>query len=771
MEYILAFLFTSQYILGRDRNADIFYLFSALALFFYVLKRREKFYLILKCVMPFAVVTLIMAFLYPWSDTLRTFIFLAKMVLNITLLVFVAYNSKRWNIYRFAEMIALIQGIETVIALLLPDSALWYQDEFIQGTLYASRLRLFYTDAGTLAFSSGIVLVMLIYQMMTQEVFWKQALCSLVMMVDMYLSYSIGAMGYAAVAILIMAVVGYYSKRNSESGRKQRIILRTFAFVIAAVGMIVVTNPIFYKRVIAMINGEDIMVYYKLTLPLTMLTNVLKKTYFLGTGFGNGNTAFAVELVEGFGAFPNSFMRIISEGGIFGILLVFSIILGIGFLCIKYGKSLDKALFAYIIMYQMTGGYFTDSKNFFIYGWIIGDCFYNMVMKTGSCPVKMFVSVNKDKLKIAMIGHKHIPGREGGVEVVVEELSKRLVKMGHQVDAYNRSGQHISGAENSGVDYKTLNRYEGIGIISVPTINRKGFAALIYSFIASIMVSFKDYDVIHYHAEGPCAFMWIPSVFGIRTVCTIHGLDWARTGKWGSLASSFIKFGERVAVGVSDAMIVLSRHLQQYFKDNYNRDSFLIYNGIERPEIVNADVIGSKWGLNRDDYILSLSRLTREKRIDLLIEAFKEVETDKKLVIAGGSSDSTEYVDSLKRLAEGDDRIVFTGFVKGRELSELYSNAYVYCLPSEIEGMPISLLEAMSYGNCCLTSDIPENYDVVSDKGVTFRVNDKAELVKALKTLIENPEMVARYKNSASDYVCNRYNWDEIAAMTVQLYK
>ena len=419
----------------------------------------------------------------------------------------------------------------------------------------------------------------------------------------------------------------------------------------------------------------------------------------------------------------------------------------------------------------MTGGYFTDPTNFFIYGWILGDCFYNIVDATGTCSIKLFVPVHKDKLKIAMIGHKRIPSREGGVEIVVEELSTRMVKMGHQVDAYNRSGHHVSGDEFNLADYDNLKSYKGVGIIRIPTIQKKGIAALVYSFIASVVASFKDYDVIHYHAEGPCAFMWIPSLFGIKTVATIHGLDWARNGKWGSMASSFIKFGEKIAVEFSNSMIVLSRHVQQYFLENYNRETNLIPNGVERPEKKAADIITSKYGLKGDDYILSLSRLTREKRIDLLIDAFKKLGTEKKLVIAGGSSDSGEYVESLKKLAVDDARIIFTGFVQGDEMAELYSNAYLYCLPSELEGMPLSLLEAMSYGNCCLVSDIAENVDVVRDKGVSFRTNEVDDLIRKLSELIENHGSVDKCKVQAADYVCGKYNWDDIAKETIGLYR
>lgn len=206
-------------------------------------------------------------------------------------------------------------------------------------------------------------------------------------------------------------------------------------------------------------------------------------------------------------------------------------------------------------------------------------------------------------MRIAMLGHKRIPSREGGVEIVVEEISKRLVKLGYSVDVYNRSGNHVSGEEFNTVDYNNLKEYEGINIIKIPTIQKKGVAAFIYSFIASICVAIKKYDVVHYHAEGPCVFMWIPSLFGVKTVCTIHGLDWARSGKWNSIGSAIIRIGEKVAVRYASEIIVLSRQVQNYFFETYGRKTILIPNGVNRAEKKVAKEITEKYGLVRNDYM------------------------------------------------------------------------------------------------------------------------------------------------------------------------
>ena len=185
-------------------------------------------------------------------------------------------------------------------------------------------------------------------------------------------------------------------------------------------------------------------------------------------------------------------------------------------------------------------------------------------------------------MKIAMIGHKRIPSREGGVEIVVEQLATRLTALGHKVVAYNRKGKNVQD-NNADKENRKLKECKGVKLISIPTINKKGIDALLYSFFATIMALFGRYDVIHYHAEGSCAMLWIPHLFGIKTVATIHGLDWQRS-KWGGFATKYIKFGEKIAAKYADEIIVLSKGVQKYFKDTYNRETTFIPNGVNKPE-------------------------------------------------------------------------------------------------------------------------------------------------------------------------------------------
>lgn len=374
-------------------------------------------------------------------------------------------------------------------------------------------------------------------------------------------------------------------------------------------------------------------------------------------------------------------------------------------------------------------------------------------------------------LRIAMIGHKRIPSREGGVEIVVEELSVRMAQKGHRVEAYNRYGHHVSGKKyDDEYGWKGRKYYKGVRVRIIPTFQSSSLNAIVYSFLATLRALFTKYDVLHYHAEGPCSMLWIPKMFGKRVVVTIHGLDWQRA-KWGNFASRVIKFGEKMAARHADEVIVLSRNVQQYFKEEYGRKVTYIPNGINRPERRKADLIREKYGLEKDGYFLFLARIVPEKGLHYLIEAYQKLDTDKKLVIAGGNSQAVEYMEQIHEMAAKDDRILMTDFVQGQTLEELYSNAYAFALPSDVEGMALSLLEAMSYGNCCLVSDICENTEVVEDQALHFRKGDVKDLREKLQYLLEHPDTVERLRSGSADFICGKYNWDEVVDETLRLYR
>ncbi len=378
---------------------------------------------------------------------------------------------------------------------------------------------------------------------------------------------------------------------------------------------------------------------------------------------------------------------------------------------------------------------------------------------------------NRNKLSIAMIGHKRIPSREGGVEIVVEELSVRLAALGHSVDAYNRYGHHVSGKKyDDEYGWKGRKFYKGVRVYIVPTFQRSSLNAIVYSFFATIRALFGRYDVIHYHAEGPCAMLWIPKLFRRKIVVTVHGLDWQRA-KWGNLASYVIKFGEKMAAKYADEVIVLSENVRQYFADTYHRTVTYIPNGITRPAQREVQMIREKYGLEKDGYFLSLGRIVPEKGVHYLIEAFAGLDTDKKLVIAGGNSQAVGYMEQIHRMAAQDKRVIMTDFVQGQILEELYSNAYGFVLPSDVEGMALTLLEAMSYGDCCLVSDICENTEVVEDKALVFHKGDVKDLRDKLEYMLNNPETVREYGRQSADFICGKYNWDQVVEETLAVYR
>lgn len=370
-------------------------------------------------------------------------------------------------------------------------------------------------------------------------------------------------------------------------------------------------------------------------------------------------------------------------------------------------------------------------------------------------------------MRIAMIGHKRYGSREGGVEVVVTELARRMAALGHEVTCYDRSGADVM---TGNVTENRERVVDGVRVVPVKTIDKKGLAALSSSYFAT-KAAIKDRpDVIHYHAGGPCVPLPLAKRAGIRTVATIHGLDWQRA-KWGKLASTYIKMGEKAAATKADGLIVLSKSALSYFQDIYGRTATFIPNGIGQKRPLLANLIKQKWGLDEGSYLLYLGRLVPEKRPELLIEAFRGLDTDKRLVIAGGGSDTSEYEASLREAAQSDPRILFTGFVDGELLEELYSNCYAFVLPSDVEGMPMSLLEAMAHGRCCVTSDIPECADVLAGNGMTFEKGSADSLRSVLQNLLADCDRAATLGVAAEVHVDKTYNWDSVVERTLELYK
>lgn len=374
-------------------------------------------------------------------------------------------------------------------------------------------------------------------------------------------------------------------------------------------------------------------------------------------------------------------------------------------------------------------------------------------------------------MKIAMIGHKVIPSQRGGIENVLTSLCPLLAELGAEITVYNRSSDKI---EDNYLHEVRNGFYKGVRLKTAPTIKLRGISAMIASYTAALRASFSNADIVHFHAEGPCAALWIPKLFGKKCVATVHGLDWQRE-KWKrGPASKYIKTGEKVMAKYADKIIVLSESARTYFKDTYKRDTVLIPNGIDRPKHTAADKITKLFDLKKDEYICVVSRLTPEKGIHYLIDAQNSVKPDKKLVIAGdtGDSDSADsYTALLRKKAKDNPNIIFTGFISGDVLREIYSNAYAVCLPSDIEGMSLSLLEALAYGNALLCSDIPENTSVAKNHALYFKKSDTNDLAKKLKLLCSDSDFAKKLKKDADDFILSKYSRKDVALSHFKLYK
>ena len=360
-------------------------------------------------------------------------------------------------------------------------------------------------------------------------------------------------------------------------------------------------------------------------------------------------------------------------------------------------------------------------------------------------------------MRIAMIGHKRIPGREGGIEVVVEELSTRMESLGNEVTVYNRKSKFV----------EPKKKYKNVRLITIPTIEKKATDAVVYAFLASIHALFQHYDVIHYHGIGPSFFLIIPHIFGIRTIVTVHGLNY-KTPKWMGFGAKFMRWGELITAKYADEIIVLSKEQKTYFKTRYNREAIYIPNGVTIQDIIPPNIIQKKYGLNKNGYILFLSRLVPGKGVEYLVRAYKRISSELPLIIAGDAPFVSDFVSEIKWEAKSDKRIRFIGFVEGQELQELYSNARLFVFPSEAEGMPMCLLEALSYNTPCLVSDIPENMEVGGRYVTSFKSMDINDLENKLEMILLNP---CENRADFREYVKNNYDWNTVVRKTLKVYK
>lgn len=364
-------------------------------------------------------------------------------------------------------------------------------------------------------------------------------------------------------------------------------------------------------------------------------------------------------------------------------------------------------------------------------------------------------------MRIAFIGQKGIPAKFGGVEKHVEDLSRRLAGAGHEVIVYTRPNYTDP----------ALREYQGVKLISLPSIVTKHLDAITHTFRAILDVTRREVDIIHFHSIGPSSLIWLVKLIKPKTpvIATFHTQCYHHQ-KWGSVARLYLRFGEWVCCNFADQTLAVSRTLQKYAAEKYRKPIVYIPNGVEAMAVPGAENIKA-WGLEPDNYIVAVSRLVRHKGLQYLIKAFMNLPTAKKLVIVGDGVFTDKYVAELKAMAQADERIIFTGNQTGPVLNELFANAYLFVQPSESEGLSISLLEAMSYGRGTLVSDIPENLEAVGATGLTFHNKSIRDLREKLEMLLEDAGQVTANGSNNLERVRLHYNWNEITAEIEKIYQ
>ena len=362
---------------------------------------------------------------------------------------------------------------------------------------------------------------------------------------------------------------------------------------------------------------------------------------------------------------------------------------------------------------------------------------------------------SKPRLRIAFIGGRGVIGKYSGIEGYYEEIGRRLAAAGHEVTVYCRTFFTPRQSEHN-----------GMRLVRLPTVRSKHLETVLHTALSTLHVLFQPCDIVHYHTLGPALFSFVPRLVGKKTAVTVQGLDWQRK-KWGRAASAVLRLGERAAAWCPDATMVVSRTLWSYYRDRYGLETTYIANGALLREHRNASKI-LEWGLLPDRYVLFLGRFSPEKNCHLLIEAYESIETDVKLVLAGGGHRSDAYYVEL--LHHASDRVRLLQYVSGDAFEELLTNAMLFVLPSDLEGLSLALLEAMGAGLCVLASDIPENRELVDGVGFLFRPGDRIDLQRMLRLLLTDPEVREAAGRAAKQRIREQYLWPKIAQQVEQAY-
>jgi glycosyltransferase involved in cell wall biosynthesis len=362
----------------------------------------------------------------------------------------------------------------------------------------------------------------------------------------------------------------------------------------------------------------------------------------------------------------------------------------------------------------------------------------------------------KNSLKIAIMGFRGIPACYGGFETFIEELAPLLVKKGHNVTVYGRSNI---------IDYKEK-YYKGVRIVLLPTISHKYLDTVFHTFLCVLHSLFRRYDIVFILNAANSIFSILPRLTGKKVAVNVDGIERKRK-KWGKIGKFWYSLGEIFSVKFPNVTVSDASVIQEYYRKKYNKDTIMIPYGAHTEKIATKDIL-KKLGIEENEYFLYVSRLEPENNAHIVIEAFENVSSKKKLIIVGGAPYADKYIDRLKKTE--DPRIIFTGFVFGKGYQELQSNAFCYVHATEVGGTHPALIEAMGFGNCTLVNGTPENIEVLEGTGLIYKKNDVHDLTEKMQSLVDSPHLIEKFGEKAKKRIEENFCWDAVADQYHKLF-
>jgi len=360
-------------------------------------------------------------------------------------------------------------------------------------------------------------------------------------------------------------------------------------------------------------------------------------------------------------------------------------------------------------------------------------------------------------MNIAIMGLRGIPAKYGGFETFVEELAPRLTEKGHAVTVYGRSNI-IDSRERY---------YRGVRIVILPTISQKYLDTVFHTFLCVLHALFRKYEIVFIVNAANSIFSFLPRLTGKRVVVNVDGIERKRK-KWSLIGKLWYLSGEIFSVIFPNKIVADARTIQDYYRKRYRKESTFIPYGADTTKVSSEEIL-ERLGIQKRGYILYVSRLEPENNAHIVIQAFEKVKTDKILVIVGDAPYAQKYIQSLKHTKDG--RIVFPGYIFGKEYKELQSHAYCYVHATEVGGTHPALIEAMGFGNCVIANETPENIEVLGGCGFSYKKNDIKDLREKISYVLNNPRIVEEFGKKARTRIDQYYSWNSIANSYERLFK